>query len=58
MILTRKITALSTGPGATSLYVVRSKLGDANKVWTKFFPDSDNPGKWTDWFDLGPIPHN
>jgi hypothetical protein len=44
------ITALSTGPGATTLYVV----GKDGQVWSTFFPDAGNPGHWSGWFALGP----
>ena len=44
------ITALSTWPGATSLYIV----GLDGQVWTKFFPAPDKAGQWSDWTPLGP----
>ncbi|MBL7487680.1 hypothetical protein I6A60_21930 [Frankia sp. AgB1.9] len=53
-------TALSTGPGETSLYVTGLPTADdgagnhGSQVWTKFFPDPNRPGQWTDWFALGP----
>jgi hypothetical protein len=47
---TRRVTALSTGPGATSLYII----GADGQVWTKFYPDPQHPGEWTGWLPLGP----
>ena len=43
------VTALSTGPGATSLYV----MGLDGQVWTNFFP-SQVAGQWSGWMPLGP----
>jgi hypothetical protein len=43
------VTALSTVPGGTSLYVV----GFDDKVWTNFFPAADGSLKWNGWFALG-----
>jgi hypothetical protein len=54
------ITALSTGPGQTSLYVMgldgaADGFGShGSQVWSKSFPDPNRPGQWTDWFSLGP----
>jgi hypothetical protein len=49
------VTALSTVPGGTSLYIV----GLDGKVWTNFFPAADGP-RWSGWFPLGdnvfPVP--
>jgi DUF1680 family protein len=45
-----EVTALSTAPGGTSLYV----LGFDRQVWSRFFPDADHPGQWSPWFPLGP----
>jgi Beta-L-arabinofuranosidase, GH127 catalytic domain len=42
------VTALSTVPGGTSLYV----LGLDRKVWTNFFPAPDRPGEWDGWWPL------
>ena len=39
---------MSTGPGATSLYVT----GLDGRVWSKFFPDPARPGNWSPWFPL------
>ena len=25
-----------------------------SQVWTRFFPDPNRPGQWSDWFALGP----
>ena len=44
------VTALSTLPGGTSLYV----LGFDGQVWTRFFPDPMRQGEWSSWFPLGP----
>jgi hypothetical protein len=44
------ITALSTVPGGTSLYV----LGFDGQVWSRFFPDLVRQGEWSAWFPLGP----
>ena len=49
------VTAVSSAPGATSLYVIgldNEGLG-GGKVYTKFFPDAAHPGDWSDWFQLG-----
>ena len=46
----RRVTALSTGPGATSLYII----GADGQVWTKFYPAPQHPGEWTGWIPLGP----
>jgi hypothetical protein len=43
------VTALSTVPGGTSLYV----LDFDRKVWTNFFPAADGPPRWNGWFPLG-----
>jgi hypothetical protein len=43
------VTALSTVPGGTSLYV----LGFDGKVWTNFFPAADVSAHWNGWFPLG-----
>jgi hypothetical protein len=43
------VTALSTRPGGTSLYV----LGLDGKVWTNFFPAADGAWQWNGWFALG-----
>src|SRR4051794_38361684 len=43
------VTALSTVPGGTSLYV----LGVDNSVWTNWFPAVDRPGEWQGWAKLG-----
>jgi Domain of unknown function (DUF1929) len=41
------VTAISTRPGATSLYVVGLDEGKGGgRVWSKFFPDPDNPNQW------------
>src|SRR5260370_38754336 len=40
------VTAVSTGPGGTSLYT----LPHNGSVWSKYFPDTKRPGQWTDWF--------
>lgn len=48
------VTAISTTPGCTSLYLVGLDEGHGGgRVWTKFFPDPQRPGQWTDWFPLG-----
>jgi hypothetical protein len=46
------ITALSTVPGGTSLYVI----GPDGQVWTNFFPDINNNPQWNGWSNrpLGP----
>lgn len=44
------VTALSTRPGGTSLYV----LGLDRQVWSSFFPSPTVPGQWSGWFPLGP----
>lgn len=55
-----EIEALSTRPGATSLYVMGlPNAQDANgiegsQVWTKFFPDPNKANGWSDWIALGP----
>ena len=43
------MTALSTGAGATSLFV----LGFDNRIWSRYYPDAAHPGQWSDWFPLG-----
>ncbi|MGA8055083.1 MAG: hypothetical protein WCA12_14705, partial [Burkholderiales bacterium] len=43
------VTALSTVPGSTSLYVV----GLDQKVWSNFFPAADGVARWEGWFPLG-----
>jgi len=43
------VTALSTVPGGTSLYV----LGLDGKVWSNFFPAPDGSLRWNGWFALG-----
>ena len=43
------VTALSTRPGGTSLYV----LGSDSKVWTNFFPAANGAPQWNGWFALG-----
>jgi hypothetical protein len=56
----REVAAVSTGPGETSLYVMGlpnasdSAGQSGSQVWTKFFPDPNRPGQWSDWFPLGP----
>src|SRR5262249_15183449 len=48
------VTALSTGGGAPSLYVIglsNEGLG-GGKVFTKFFPDAAHGGGWSDWLAL------
>ena len=48
------VTAVSSAPGATSLYVIgldNEGLG-GGKVYTKFFPDAAHPGDWSDWLEL------
>jgi DUF1680 family protein len=48
------VTAISTRPGGTSLYVVGLDEGHGGgRVWSKFFPDPANPTQWTGWFPLG-----
>jgi hypothetical protein len=50
------IAALSLAVGHTSLYVVglpQQGMG-GGQVWTKFFPDPDRGGGWSDWLALGP----
>ena len=42
------VTALSTVPGGTSLYV----LGLDGKVWSNFFPPPDRPTEWDGWWPL------
>ena len=42
------MTALSTVPGGTSLYV----LGLDGKVWSNFFPPPDRPTEWDGWWPL------
>ena len=44
------VTALKTGPGATSIYV----LGYDGQVWSRFYPDPAHPGQWSNWFAFGP----
>jgi DUF1680 family protein len=47
------VTALSTAPGETSLYIVGLDEGHGGgRVWTKFFPNPNNPGRWTGWFAM------
>lgn len=49
------IAALSLSRGATSLYLVgfdNEGLGGGH-VWTKFFPDPQRGGGWSDWLALG-----
>ena len=49
-----RVTALSGGPGATSLYLVGLDEGHGGgRVWTKFFPATDKPDQWSPWFPLG-----
>jgi len=50
-----RVTALSLSEGATSLFVVGpdEAHGGAHKVFTKFFPDPQHPGQWSDWLILG-----
>ena len=52
--LAQPVTALSTAPGATSLYVVGlDKRGTwGRKSVHEFFPDSKHPGDWNDWLVL------
>jgi hypothetical protein len=48
------VTAISTRPGGTSLYLVGLDEGQGGgRVWSKFFPDPDHPTQWTGWFPLG-----
>ncbi len=47
------VSALSTRPGGTSLFVV----GKDEQVWSQFFPDPTKSGQWSDWFPLGPDPN-
>ena len=42
------MTALSIGPGATSLYLI----GLDGHIWTNFFP-SEIAGQWSGWMPLG-----
>ena len=44
------VTALSTRPGGTSLFVI----AEDGQVWSRFFPDPDHPNQWSPWFALGP----
>jgi hypothetical protein len=43
------VAALKTGPNESSLFI----LGFDGLVWSTFFPDAQNPGKWSRWFPLG-----
>ena len=46
------VTALSTQPGGTSLYVVGLDEGHGGgRVWSNYFPSSNN--QWSGWFPLG-----
>jgi hypothetical protein len=45
---TSTVTAVSTRPGGTSLYVV----GFDGKVWTSFFPAPDGSPAWSSWFPI------
>lgn len=47
-----KVAALSTQPNGTSLFA----LATDGHVWSKFFPDVQRPGFWSDWFKLGDKP--
>ena len=52
--MTSTVTAISTTPGGSSLYVVGLDEGHGGgRVWSQFFPDPDNAGHWTGWFPLG-----
>jgi hypothetical protein len=44
------VTAVSTEPNETSLYVI----GLDGQVWTNFYPSATAPGEWSGWFALGP----
>ena len=47
------VTAVSTHIGGTSLYVIGLDEGQGGgRVWSKFFPDSNNPSQWSGWFRL------
>jgi hypothetical protein len=47
------VTAISTTPGGTSLYLVGLDEGHGGgRVWSKYFPDPDHPNRWTGWFPL------
>jgi hypothetical protein len=47
------VTAISTTPGGTSLYLVGLDEGRrGGRVWSKYFPDPDHPNRWTGWFPL------
>ncbi|WP_344821216.1 hypothetical protein, partial [Actinocorallia longicatena] len=55
------ITAISTTPGGTSLYLVGSDEGHGGgRVWTNFYPSPEHPDQWTGWFPLAdnvfPVP--
>ena len=48
------VTAVSTRPGSTSLYVVGLDEGNGGgRVWSRFFPDPQHPGRWSNWFPIG-----
>jgi DUF1680 family protein len=48
------VTAISTVPGGTSLYIGGlDEGGGGGRVWSKFFPDPDHRNQWTGWFALG-----
>ena len=47
------VTAVSTRPGGTSLFVVKDEGNGEGRVFSKFFPDPQHAGQWSGWFPLG-----
>ncbi len=47
------VAVVSTRPGSISLFMVGIEGDDRGRVLSKFFPDPQHPGQWSDWFSLG-----